>query len=66
MTGFWLVSFIVLWLVVLAGAVVILALAREIESLHARLEAVEKGKHRPETIVDSVPSMSMPQSSPRS
>lgn len=42
MTGLWLISYVVLWLLVLGGAVVVLLLAREIETLHARLEAVER------------------------
>ena len=42
MTGFWLVSFIVLWVVVVGLALVILAIAREIEQLHARLEAMQR------------------------
>jgi hypothetical protein len=42
MTGFWLVSYVVLW-VLLAGAVlVILALAREVETLHQRLDSLQK------------------------
>ena len=39
MTGFWLISYVVLWLLVLGEGLVILVLAREIESLHKRLEA---------------------------
>jgi hypothetical protein len=42
MTGVWLISYVVLWLLVLGGAVVVLFLAREIEALHTRLEAVER------------------------
>jgi hypothetical protein len=42
MTGVWLISYVVLWLLVLGGAVVVLLLAREIEALHTRLEAVER------------------------
>jgi len=44
MTGLWLISYVVLWLLVLGGAVVVLILAREIESLQARLETVERQK----------------------
>ncbi|GAB4463507.1 MAG: hypothetical protein Kow0070_24100 [Anaerolineales bacterium] len=36
MSGFWLVSYIVLWLMVIGEGLVILALAREIEELHKR------------------------------
>jgi hypothetical protein len=46
MTGIWLVSYIVLWLLVLGGGAVILILAREIEALHARLESIERRKSR--------------------
>lgn len=40
MTGFWLASFVVLWVVVVALAMVILAMAREIEDMHRRLETM--------------------------
>lgn len=46
MTGFWLVSYIVLWVVVIGEGLVILMLSREIESVHTRLEAVERRHHR--------------------
>lgn len=42
MSGMWLISYVVLWLLVLCGAVVVLLLARELEELRARLEAVER------------------------
>ncbi len=42
MTGIWLISYVVLWLLVLGGGAVILILAREVEALHTRLEAVER------------------------
>ena len=44
MTGIWLLSYVVLWLLVLGGAVVILMLAREIEVLHQRQDALERRK----------------------
>lgn len=44
MTGFWLVSFIVLWVVVIGLALVVLAMAREIESLHTRLDSLMRFK----------------------
>jgi len=46
MTGFWLVSYIVLWVVVIGEGLVILMLSREIESVQTRLEAVERRHHR--------------------
>jgi hypothetical protein len=46
MTGIWLISYVVLWLLVLGGGAVILILAREIEMLHTRLEAVERQRRR--------------------
>ncbi len=42
MSGFWLVSYLVLWVLVIGAALVILALAREIEALHKHLEALQK------------------------
>ena len=39
MTGFWLVSFIVLWIVVISLALIIFMMAREIEVLHTRLDS---------------------------
>ncbi len=42
MSGFWLVSYVVLWVLVIGAALVVLALAREIELLHKRLEALQK------------------------
>jgi hypothetical protein len=38
MTGFWLVSYIVLWLLVIVGGLIIIALAREVETLHNHVE----------------------------
>jgi hypothetical protein len=46
MTGIWLISYVALWLLVLGGGAVILILAREIEMLHTRLEAVERQRRR--------------------
>lgn len=40
MTGFWLVSYIVLWLIVIVGSLIIIALAREIEELHKHVNAL--------------------------
>jgi predicted Holliday junction resolvase-like endonuclease len=42
MSGIWLVSYVVLWLIVIGLVLVILALSREIEALHARLDSVHK------------------------
>ena len=44
MTGIWLISYVVLWLLVLGAGVVILILAREIEALHQRQDAMERRK----------------------
>ncbi|MDW8325533.1 MAG: hypothetical protein RMK99_03100 [Anaerolineales bacterium] len=55
MTGIWLVSYVVLWLLVLGGAAVVLLLAREIETLHARLEAVERHKKPARSGEDGAP-----------
>ena len=41
MTGIWLVSYIILWVLALAGAVALLALARELVSLQRELEMVK-------------------------
>lgn len=40
MTGFWLVSYIVLWLIVIVGGLIIIALAREIEVLHRHVDSL--------------------------
>lgn len=42
MTGFWLISFLVLWIVVIGLAMVILALAREVEVLHKRVDSISR------------------------
>jgi hypothetical protein len=42
MTGFWLVSYIVLWLIVIGEGLVILALAREIEESHKKLDSLHR------------------------
>jgi|GEM_PF-3412689 len=42
MNGLWLVSTLVLWGPLIAGGLVILALAREVLALHARLDALYK------------------------
>jgi len=46
MSGFWLVSYVVLWLVVIGGGVAFLAIAREMETLHKKLDTLEKYLHR--------------------
>lgn len=40
MTGVWLASYIVLWAIVVVEGLVILALAREIETLHKHLDSL--------------------------
>lgn len=40
MSGMWLISTVVLWLLVIGLGLVILALAREIEALHIRLDSL--------------------------
>jgi len=42
MNGFWLVSTLVLWGLLIVGGLVLLALAREVEALHARLDLLQK------------------------
>lgn len=42
MTGAWLVSYLVLWLLAVGQGLMILALAREIQDMRARLEAHEQ------------------------
>ena len=42
MSGFWLVSYVVLWLVVISGGLAFLAMAREMETLHKKLDALQK------------------------
>lgn len=48
MSGFWLIGFIVLWIVVVGLALVILAMAKEIENLHVRLDSVVQYLGSPE------------------
>ena len=56
MTGIWLISYVVLWLLVLGGGAIILILAREIETLHARLEAMERRSRRADEVTkDTAP-----------
>lgn len=40
MTGFWLVSYIMLWLLVIVGGLILIALAREVETLHKHIETL--------------------------
>lgn len=40
MTGFWLVSYIVLWLLVIVGGLTLIALAREVEVLHKQVDSL--------------------------
>ncbi|MFZ5882622.1 MAG: hypothetical protein ACOYYI_02455 [Chloroflexota bacterium] len=46
MNGFWLVSYIVLWLVAIGEGLVILTLAHEIEELHERLDTLHRHSHQ--------------------
>ncbi len=41
MTGIWLISYIILWALALAGAVALLALARELVAVQRELEMVK-------------------------
>lgn len=38
MTGFWLISYIILWLIVIVSGLIIIAMAREIEVLHKYID----------------------------
>lgn len=42
MNGFWLASYLILWLVVVGCGLVLLALGREIEALHRRLDSLDR------------------------
>lgn len=42
MSGFWLVSYVILWLLLIGAVLVILAMAREVEALHSRLDRLQK------------------------
>jgi uncharacterized protein YoxC len=42
MTGLWLISYIVLWILTLILAIVVIALAREVEALHHQLDNTQK------------------------
>ena len=55
MTGFWLVSFVVLWLLMLGEGVAILVLARELESLRSSLGAsAQHSRSPPPPVADAV------------
>ena len=41
MTGFWLVSYVILWVVVIFGGLAVLAIAREIEQIYKKLETLQ-------------------------
>ena len=47
MSGFWLISFIVLWIMVVIQGLIILALAREIEKIRKWLESLRKFINNP-------------------
>jgi len=60
MNMLWLVSYIVLWVLVIIGGLVILALSREVESLHKSLEEIldilaspNRGKSREESLIEN-------------
>ena len=40
MNGLWLVSYVVLWLLVIASGLIIFALSKEVESLHKSLKEI--------------------------
>lgn len=42
MTGLWLISYVVLWLLLVGAVLVILALSREVEELHKRVNLLQK------------------------
>jgi len=46
MSGFWLVSYVVLWILVIVAGLVLLALAREVESLHRKLDSIQKYRRK--------------------
>ena len=45
MNGFWLISYVILWLLVIGGALGFFAMAREMETLHKKLDTLEKYLH---------------------
>lgn len=60
MNTLWLVSYIVLWFLVITGGLVILALSREVESLHQKLKEIldiisspNRGKREDESVVEN-------------
>ncbi len=42
MSGFWLISYIVQWVIIIVEALIILALSREIEHLHGHFDSLRK------------------------
>lgn len=60
MNTLWLVSYIVLWILVIISGLVILALSREVESLHKRLNEIlailassNSAKNRSESLMEN-------------
>ncbi|NUM44520.1 MAG: hypothetical protein HUU38_07410 [Anaerolineales bacterium] len=49
MNGFWLISYFILWLIVIGGALGFFAMAREMETLHKKLASLEKFLHHAPT-----------------
>lgn len=47
MSGFWLICFIVLWIIVILQGIIILTLAREIEYIRKWLESLRKFVNNP-------------------
>jgi hypothetical protein len=39
---FWIISYVITWLILIAACIVILMLSREVDSLHYRVETLEK------------------------
>lgn len=39
---FWVISYVISWLILIAACIVILMLSREVDSLHNRVETLEK------------------------
>jgi hypothetical protein len=65
MSGMWMIGYVVLWLLVMGLGMAVLALAREVEMLHTRLESLYRFLDKVNTGSDGrEPHLDMPQITP--
>lgn len=66
MSDIWLLSYLILWVLVLGCGLVILILAREIENLHERLDHLEKLQQTKTFQQAATPTLTQSQNNPAS